>query len=214
MKKGLIFDLDGTLWDARATLVKSYNETMAKHHLKYRFDLDKVTSYMGLTPLDTIKIAFTDVSEEEGLKYFSYLVEDEIVFLKTNPGITYQNEDEVLSKLQNDYDLFIVSNCETGYIETYLEGCHKEKYFKDYLCIGMTKKEKFENIRIIMEKHKIKDAIYIGDTLKDYNETSKANIPFIHARYGFGIVDNAKYYINNLLELPKVVTKVFSENNN
>ena len=208
MKNGIIFDLDGTLWDARASLLESYNLTMKKHNLHYRFDFDTVTSYMGLTPLETVKLAFKDVSTDIGMGYFSYLVKEEIEFLKIKPGIIYPSELEVLSSLSKKYDLFIVSNCEKGYIETYLEGCNTKDYFKDHLCIGDTKKEKWENILIVKGKYNIENVIYVGDTKKDYIESSKAKVKFIHASYGFGVIEEKVNRINNLLELDSEIDKL------
>lgn len=207
MKNGIIFDLDGTLWDARKSLLESYNLTMEKYNLSYRFDFDTVTSYMGLTPLETVKLAFKDVDTKKGLEYFSYLVEGEINHLKEKPGIIYPHEIEVLELLSKKYDLFIVSNCENGYIETFLDGCNTRKYFKDFLCIGMTKKEKWENILSMKDKYHIENVIYVGDTKKDFIESEKAKVKFIHASYGFGKVEHT-YKINNLLELDKEIEKL------
>ena len=208
MKNGIIFDLDGTLWDARESLLESYNLTMSNLNLKYRFTFEQVTSYMGLTPLETVLLAFKDVDTKTGLKYFSYLVEGEIKYLRQKPGKIYDKEKEVLSLLSKKYDLFIVSNCESGYIETYLDGCDTRKYFKDFLCIGMTKKEKWQNILIMKEKYDIENVIYIGDTKKDYIESTKAKAKFIHARYGFGKIDEKVPFIDNLSELDREIEKI------
>ena len=208
MKNGIIFDLDGTLWDARKSLLESYNLTMEKHNLKYRFTFDQVTSYMGLTPLETVVLAFKDVDTNVGLEYFSYLVKEEIEYLKIKPGIMFDKEIEVLSSLSKKYNLFIVSNCESGYIETYLDGHNTWKYFKDFLCIGMTKKEKYENIQIIQEKYNIQNVIYVGDTKKDYIESTKAGVKFIHARYGFGKIEEKVNYIDKLSDLDQEIEKL------
>ena len=40
-------------------------------------------------------------------------------------------------------------------------------------------------------------------------ESAKANVDFIHAAYGFGEIKNVKYKVDNLSELPKVVSKIF-----
>ena len=208
MKNGIIFDLDGTLWDARNSLLESYNLTMKKYNLHYSFDFNKVTSYMGLTPLETVVLAFSDVDTSTGMKYFSYLVEEEIKYLRIKPGQIYPSEIEVLFKLSNKYDLFIVSNCEKGYIETYLDGCNTKKYFKDHLCIGDTKKEKWENILIVKDKYNIENVIYVGDTKKDYIESSKAKVKFIHASYGFGKIDEKVNKISSLLELEEEIDKL------
>lgn len=41
-------------------------------------------------------------------------------------------------------------------------------------------------IRLLMKKHSCKSAVYIGDTDGDCKAARKADIPFVHAAYGFG----------------------------
>ena len=71
---------------------------------------------MGLTPLETVRLAFNDVSEKEGLKYFDICFEYEIKYLASHPGKLYPSEFEVLSLLSKTYPLYIVSNADKGYI--------------------------------------------------------------------------------------------------
>lgn len=211
MKKAIFFDLDGTLWDALLQITDSWNMTMIKNNYRYRFDVQIIKSYMGLTPEETCKLAFNDISLKEGLKIFKFLVEDEIVFLSKNPGKTYDYEDEVLENLSKKYDLFVVSNSDKGYVENYLSTCNKTKYFKGHICAGDTGLAKWQNIILLKEKEHIDKVIYVGDTLKDKNESEKANATFIHAKYGFGKIDDDCHEINGLQELPKLVEQIFEK---
>lgn len=207
---GLIFDLDGTLWDAIDPIMQSWNKAMSDNGKHYRFTYEMIKSYMGLTPIETVKLAFDDVCEEEGLHLFSICIKEEIKYLSTKPGIIYKKELETVEFLSKKYPLFIVSNCDSGYIENFLYGCNMKKYFLDYLCIGDTKKEKWENILLIKEKYNINKVIYIGDTLKDKTETLKANSLFIHAAYGFGQIENDEYFINSIDELPRIIEDILN----
>lgn len=211
MKKAIFFDLDGTLWDAVVPIMLSYNEAMENNLLKYRFDEKTVKSYMGLTPIETVRLAFTDVDEETGLHYFKICLENEIKYLAKHPGKLYENEEKVLQILSKKYPLYIVSNSDKGYIENYLNAYKMDKYFKGHLCAGDTGLEKWKNIQVLQGKEKIDAVIYVGDTLKDYVESTKAGVKFIHAAYGFGIIDNAPYKINNLEELIDLVDKIFND---
>ena len=53
--------------------------------------------------------------------------------------------------------------------------------------------------------------IYVGDTNKDKIESLKANAMFIHAAYGFGIIENDEYKINSLDELPDLIDNLFNK---
>ena len=204
----LIFDLDGTLWDAIEPIKEAWNLAMEENNLSYRFDYLTIKSFMGLTPKETIDIAFKDVSFEKGQEYFEILINKEIEYLKTHPGKLYENEESVLKELNKKYDLFIVSNSDKGYIENYLNYFNFNKYFKDHLCAGDTKLEKYQNILLVKDKYRLNEVFYIGDTLKDKIESEKANVNFIHAKYGFGNINSQCLSIHSLDELPNLIEKV------
>ncbi|MBO4462145.1 MAG: HAD family hydrolase, partial [Lachnospiraceae bacterium] len=103
--------------------------------------------------------------------------------------------------------LYIVSNCQEGYIEALLATQGLAEYFKDFENFGRTGKLKDENIRILMERCDIKKAIYIGDTATDMESAFKNELPFIFAAYGMGSVENAKFTINKPEELPEVIKR-------
>ena len=209
-KNGIIFDLDGTLWDAINEIMDARNIAMNKNSLQYHFTFEKTKSYMGLTPEETVPLAFNDVDFDKGLTYFKLALKEEIEYLKDHPGEIYPNEKEILTRLKKKYPLFIVSNSDKGYIENYLNSLNMNEFFIDHLCAGDTKKAKWENILIMKEKYNLDKVIYVGDTLKDYIETKKAGQIFIHASYGFGIIDENVNKITNLKELPKLVDELFN----
>ena len=204
MRKGILFDLDGTLWDAVEQIKNSWNQTMERLALPYRFSYLDIKSHMGLTPEETVHLAFPDLLLSKGLEIFKQCVNDEIIFLKHNPGILYADEEEVLSALSKKYLLFVVSNSDKGYIENYLQTYHFEKYFSGHLCAGDTNKDKHDNILIVKDKYHLDKYLYVGDTNKDYIETKKANGIFIHAKYGFGTISDKVLAISDLKQLLKL----------
>lgn len=122
-------------------------------------------------------------------------------YLKEYAGTLYPYVEEVLDYLHNKYDLFIVSNCQDGYIEALFSVYNIQKYIKDYECSGRTGKSKGENIRMIMDRNKVTDAVYIGDTQKDKEASSEAKIPFLYAAYGFGKVEDCQHKIDSFKDL-------------
>ena len=65
--------------------------------------------------------------------------------------------------------------------------------------------EKADNIKEIVRRNNLKDAVYIGDTMGDYNATKETGLPFIHAAYGFGEVPEADFVVNEPLDLLKIL---------
>lgn len=212
MKTALFFDLDGTLWNALTPITSSWNKAMKDHGLPYSFTEKDVKGHMGLTPEETAPIAFPDVDLKTGLQYFHYCLESELKELAVHPGTLYPHEFEVLETLKSRYPLYVVSNSDKGYVENYMNACRTASFFQGHICAGDTGLSKAENIVYLQKKIKAGQVIYIGDTEKDRNESSKAHVLFIHANYGFGTDFPCQYKINALEELPEEVEKVLKDN--
>ena len=75
------------------------------------------------------------------------------------------------------------------------------EYFKDFTCPAYTGRLKGENIRIIMERNGLSEAVNVGDTQGDANSCKEAEIPMIYAAYGFGKVEKADASIQSFDEL-------------
>lgn len=103
-------------------------------------------------------------------------------------GNIYHNAEDVLNVLSKKYKLYIVSNCQDGYIESFYEFHNVEKYFLDYENPGRTGLSKGENINLVIERNNLSNPIYVGDTEGDLNASRYAGIPFVYAKYGFGKV--------------------------
>jgi phosphoglycolate phosphatase len=210
-KQALIFDLDGTLWDAISPIVVAWNEAMVEAKAPFRFDYAKIKSYMGLTPEETCPLAFPDVPFEEEMSLFKHCIRSGIAYLSHHPGALYPDERETLALLQQSYPLYIVSNSDKGYVENYLRACQMEGYFKGHLCAGDTGLPKWGSIRKMMALESLGPVIYIGDTLKDKVESDKAGVAFIHAAYGFGKIEPDPVAISSLKELPCRAKILFDE---
>ena len=201
MKKGIIFDLDGTLWDSVDSVATSWN-IGAKKILGVDLSISRevLGGFMGKT-MDQFLPIFGDVSKEKAQEALDYCMEYELEYLRQVPGILFPKVRETLAKLSKKYPLYIVSNCQVGYIETFLETMNMKEIFLDFEDYGRTGLPKGRNIQILMERVKLDEAIYVGDTQGDYEATILAQIPFVFAEYGFGQVDNANQRIQSFEQL-------------
>lgn len=210
MRKGLIFDLDGTLWDATEQMLPPWNAVIQRYSNRAPLTLAEIRSYMGKTVEEIAAAALPDFPEEKRVEILNLCCVRELSWLLKHPGKIYPGVRDTLAQLSKEYPLYIVSNCQDGYIQTFLETSGLKSFFTDFTCCGMTGKNKGENICIIMEQHHLEQAVYLGDTLGDYNACQQANVPFIHAAYGMGTVPQDVPKICCFSELPSLLPQIFS----
>ena len=214
MKDGIIFDMDGTLWDACEVIAESWNVYLGKVQPELEGIVTEtlIRNACGL-PMDKLgeKVLYSVADPELRMRLTEGCCEYEVEYMQTRCGNLYEGEAEVLAALKKHYHLYIVSNCQVGYIEDYMATSGCAEYFEDFQNFGMNGKQKDENIRILMERNKLDRAVYVGDILGDMRSSEKAGVPFLHAAYGFGEVPEGTPFINSLRELPETVGQFFPE---
>lgn len=203
MRKGIIFDLDGTLWDSSYAVTRSWNERLDMiPGNRYHMTIKRMKSLMGKT-MDDIAIEFLDRETPEDAKAMLKLCMDhENEYLEQHGGNLYKGLRKTLKELHKDYFLAIVSNCQDGYIQAFLNYHKLGDLFDDFESCGKTGLLKADNIRLVVSRNNLPAAVYVGDTMGDYDSTMQAGLPFIHAGYGFGTVPEGTPTIGSIEELP------------
>ena len=186
----IIFDLDGTLWDSTANVAEGWQE--AKNEVDYiREDITPahVASIVGMTYDSIFEKLFPYLTTEQRNDFKKIAALKEIETLDRKGGHFYLELKETLQYLAANYKLFIVSNCQNGYIETFLKMDGMAGLFIGHQCYGTKTQPKSENIVDVVNDYDLKAPIYVGDTMGDYEASKKAKVPFIFAAYGFGVVE-------------------------
>ena len=207
-KKAIIFDLDGTLWDSAQAVVDSWNEKITYFpDIDYYITMEQMYGYMGKTMEEIGLSFFNTVSKERALELLKICMDYENLYIEEHGGVLFEGLEETLATLKEEYFLAIVSNCQEGYIEAFLKHHKLEKYFDDTENYGRTKRCKGDNIKLLVERNNV-DAVYVGDTMGDYDATMQAGLPFIHAAYGFGTVPEGTPKVDDIRELPEKVKEI------
>ncbi len=208
MYDSIIFDVDGTLWDSTEEVAIAFNHVLKTRHpeVKEVATAEKLETLFGL-PLDEIAVKlFLSVSREHAVEVMKECCEYENRYLAEHGAKLYAGLEETLKLLHENCKLFIVSNCQDGYIECFFEANPAlSQYFTDYECPGRTGRFKAENIKLIVERNQLKHPVYIGDTQGDANACKEAEVPFIYARYGFGEVKEYFRAIDSLEQIPEIL---------
>ena len=203
---GVIFDVDGTLWDSTDVVKDAWNRAFIDSGYEDpKITADRLKGLFGLPMEDIIKDVFPEGTKEEIAKLTPVIYGNEDRYLDEHGGKLYPKIIETIEKLSAKVPVFIVSNCQEGYIELFMRKTGCEAFIKDHLCPGDTGLLKADNIRKIVEDHGLKAPVYVGDTVMDRDACDKAGCPFIYARYGFGDVDGAEYVIDSPDELVEML---------
>lgn len=205
----IIFDLDGTLWDSTGCACDIWNRVLDKHKdIDFRMTQNMTEQLMGKTMEQIGEILFPDVSNEVRSNIVNEFGDEEVKYLCENGAILYDGLEETISLLSRNYKLYIVSNCQDGYVPAFLQAHKLGQYFTDIEMSGRTGLDKGNNIKLLMERNNIKEAVYVGDTEGDEKAARFAGIPFIYAEYGFGKVVNSDAVITRIVELPACIKEL------
>jgi len=202
MFDSILFDLDGTLWDAVPEIAHAWSLALARQGVaRPPITAAELRPCMGMLlddigakllpglPTDQMKVIMDDCCAVENQ------------YLTSHSGTVYPGAAEALAALSEKYRLFVVSNCQDGYIEAFFESTGLGKHFSGFTCAGCTGLPKADNIRLTAERYGLKAPVYVGDTALDQSSARQAGVPFVHAAYGFGTAEGAEA-IHRLDELP------------
>ena len=203
---GIIFDLDGTLWDSTAEVAKTWTSVIAKYNLNRKeVTVEDLKPCMGKLLDEIASILLPELDPKKQMQVIKECGEYENEYLGEYGATLYDKLEETLRELYKNHKLFIVSNCGNGYIESFFKAHGLNKYFVDYECPGRTGLAKAENIKLIVERNNLKKPVYVGDTQGDANSAKAANVPFIYAKYGFGEVEEFENEIESFEDLLNII---------
>ncbi len=211
MNKAVIFDLDGTMWDSSLEVAAAYNLSLEKQGLDLRFTVGDIRAAMGKTMVEIAHMYFDSIDRENAEKIMEKCIEEENLYLTDHSGKVYDGLEDTLIRLKNSgWKIICVSNCQKGYIEAFYQSTGLGKYFSDKICWGDTGLLKAGNISLAVSRNIIGKAVYVGDTLGDYDSSREAGVLFIHSAYGYGTVPEGTPAIGSLRELPDALEKILN----
>lgn len=200
----LIFDMDGTLWDAIDSYCLVWDKTFADQGLPHEpVTRNVLMRYMGHHLEDIVDALCTDVSDRAA--FVSQLDANERSMMPVLGGKLYPHVSETIKALSKGRRLFMVSNCGSHGLENFLELSGIKPYITEALSHGGTGLDKSSNIKLLIDKYGLKTPFYVGDTQGDADAATRAGARMIYCAYGFGHVAKPDYTINCFKELEHLV---------
>lgn len=211
--EAILFDLDGTMWDALDGIRMTWNEVVANHPecRKEPISVEELSGCLGLAMTEIAARLFPTITPIQQQELMDECCVLENAYLSEHGGELYPKLEDTLMELKKNYKLFVVSNCQQGYIESFIKAHKLSQCFDDIECWGNNKLPKGENNKLIMERNHVTRAVYVGDTSGDEESARVAGIPFIYAAYGFGEAKAPDYVIEEFAQLPQVMEQISFE---
>lgn len=206
MKKAVLFDLDGTLWNSAEEVLLCWNQVLAP--LGRHITRSEMGRLMGLTPREIGDAQFSDLPPAERYALTDRCLASEDPYLYARGARLYPNVRETLRQLKARYFVGLISNCTESYALAFLHAHGLTALFDDHETAGRTGLGKGDNIRLLMKRDQIEKAVYVGDTAKDLAAAQVANVPFLYASWGFGDLGDVQPRVDAFSELPESVSAV------
>jgi len=185
---GLIFDLDGTLWDSTAACADAWNSALKRVDIE-RAPLtpEDIGKMMGLPIAKIFEKFFPEINQDKREIAARECFKEQLEIILKMGAILYPGVQAGLLHLSGKYPLFIVSNCQQPYLDTFFRHSGLKYLFKDTECHGNTRRPKGENIKLLVERNSLQKPVYVGDTAGDQEAAMLAGVPYFHVNYGFGV---------------------------
>ena len=206
MNCGVLFDLDGTLWDSVDRIAPAWNRVLRAYGEEVT--APRLRALMGKTAEEFAAALLPGETPERGLEAVNACCREELIDLAAFGGVLYPRVRETLEALSPAWKRYIVSNCQAGYIETFLDAHGFRDLFDGFLD-HTTGLSKGGNIRLLCGREGLDRAVYVGDTRGDEASAREAGIPFFHAAYGFGEAEAPDRVLRSLSELPEALAGYF-----
>lgn len=202
----VIFDVDGTLWDAREPIAAVWNQAV-EQFTGHPGPLtgEGLGRHFGKQMPDIVRAVLPEIREEQIGAFSDLCFRLENDYLMEHPGALYPGVRETLEALSRRYPLYIVSNCQKGYIECLVESCGLEHEISGWLCWGDTEAPKSETLRRLMADKGLRHPVYVGDTQGDAEACAQAGIDMIAVSYGLGRVLAPKEEIDRFDRLTELL---------
>ena len=196
-------DIDGTIWNTTGVVSGAWNKAIDS----LGYDAPKTNPTLLQKEFGKPMNVIADdlwpslSQEQKEILMEKCCVFEQAALEENSDDISYPTVRSGILALSKRFKIYIVSNCQSGYIELTCKKNGIEKFVSDHECYGNTKKGKADNLRLLIGRNKIKAPVYLGDTQGDADACKEAGVKFIWASYGFGSVKECEAKVERFDQL-------------
>lgn len=200
---GIILDVDGTLWNSTGIVAKAWTRAVRENGCADMTVTPEMLQRLFGRTMDVIADnLLPQLAAEQRYRIMKVCcVYEHQALVDDECRICYPGVPQTIRELSQTVPMFIVSNCQSGYIELFLEKTGLGPYITDFECFGNTGEDKEHNIRLLARRNHLHNPVYVGDTQGDCDSAQAAGLPFVFASYGFGTADHFDMEIASFSEL-------------
>lgn len=206
MKKAIIFDMDGTLFQTNLILEPALESTFD--------ELRKIDLWSGNTPIEKYREIMgvplpvvwetlcpshsREIREKSNEFFHNQLIE----LIRNHKGALYPNAEKVLEALSKKYTLFIASNGQVEYLQAIVEIFGLGRFFENTYSIQLiTSGHKSDLVKKVIQENNIQNGAVVGDRSSDINAARDNNLLAVGANFDFAQaseLESADIVINDL----------------
>jgi len=196
----LIFDIDGTLWNASAATAKGWNLGLESMGIDRRVTPEEIERVTG-NPYERCVDILLPGLRERNSGLLDLLDSYEARVVASDGGNFYDGVIDGIFRLAGVCKVFIVSNCQEWYLDVFLRFSRLAPVLSGADCHGISGMAKNDMLSSMQRDHALQHPVYIGDTAQDGREAALAGISFIHVAWGFGEPEDGAQRVHSFTEL-------------
>lgn len=206
MIDAVMFDIDGTLWDATPASAAGWNAGLAELGIPARVGAAQIAAVAGGPFDDCVETLLPGLATRYP-KLHATLSEHERLSVQRLGGQFYDGALAAVEALARDVDVFLVSNCQGWYMDLFLDFSGLGAVVRDVDCWGTSGLTKAEMLAGMRRRHVLVAPVYVGDTAGDEAAAGRAGVAYLHAAWGFGEPDGAAVRVASFAELLATVDR-------
>jgi phosphoglycolate phosphatase len=196
----VIFDIDGTLWNASSASASGWSLGLAQLGIRGRVTAEQIAMVAG-RPYEKCVEALLPGMRVRHPGLLEVLSDCERASVERDGGTFYNGAFEAVSRLAREFDVFLVSNCQDWYLESFLGFSGLGPLLSGVDCHGRSGLPKSAMLSQMKRAHSLAAPVYVGDTAGDEAAARMAGITHIHVSWGFGQPEGNPMIVNSFAEL-------------